>query len=90
MEDNLKLRTAQKEIETCEKELTDINEKLSGVNVEMISEKEPLIIQQTKIFREKAQTEGKLGELKVCIYYKNKNNRKTKYTTYWQINASNN
>ncbi|CAH2096295.1 unnamed protein product [Euphydryas editha] len=64
LEDNLKLRTAQKEIETCEKELADINEKLSGVNVEMISEKEPLIIQQTKIFREKAQTEGKLGELK--------------------------
>ncbi|XP_046965547.1 DNA repair protein RAD50 [Vanessa cardui] len=64
LEDNLKLRTAQKEIETCEKDLADIKEKLSGVNVDMISEKEPLIIKQTKIFREKAQTEGKLDELK--------------------------
>ncbi|XP_045773017.1 DNA repair protein RAD50 [Maniola jurtina] len=64
LEDNLKLRKAQAEIEKCEKELVEINEKLSGVNMEMIAEKEPLITKQTMIFREKAQNEGKLNELK--------------------------
>lgn len=65
LEDNLKLRKAQKEIETCEKDLAVISEKLSGVNTDMISEKGPLITEQTQIFREKAQTEGQLSELKV-------------------------
>ncbi|CAH0715635.1 unnamed protein product, partial [Brenthis ino] len=64
LEDNLKLRKAQKEIETCEKDLAVISEKLSGVNTDMISEKGPLITEQTQIFREKAQTEGQLSELK--------------------------
>ncbi|XP_047503353.1 DNA repair protein RAD50 [Pieris napi] len=64
LEDNLKLRKAQAEIETSEKELAEVNEKLSGVNTETLSEKEELISKQTKIFREKAQNEGKLGELK--------------------------
>ncbi|XP_061383704.1 DNA repair protein RAD50 [Danaus plexippus] len=64
LEDNIKLRKAETEIETCNKELVEINDKLKGVNTDMISEKEPLIMKQTKIFREKAQTEGQLEELK--------------------------
>ncbi|XP_038209625.1 DNA repair protein RAD50 [Zerene cesonia] len=67
LDDNLKLRKAQTEIETCEKDLADINEKLSGVNTEMLSQKEELISKQTKIFREKAQTEGMLGEMKESL-----------------------
>lgn len=70
LEDNLKLRKAQTEIEKCEKELVEINEKLSGINTESIAEKESLISEQTKLFREKAQTEGQLGELKVIKSYK--------------------
>ncbi|XP_049873545.1 DNA repair protein RAD50 [Pectinophora gossypiella] len=58
LEDNLKLRKAQTEIENCAKEEAEINEKLSGVNTEMLEEKGPLITQQTKLFREKAQNEG--------------------------------
>lgn len=65
LEDNLKLRNAQKECENCAKDLTEVEEKLSGVDVEMIKEKEPLIQQQTQLFKEKAETEGRLKELKV-------------------------
>ncbi|XP_048478309.1 DNA repair protein RAD50 isoform X2 [Plutella xylostella] len=64
LEDNLKLRNAQKECENCAKDLTEVEEKLSGVDVEMIKEKEPLIQQQTQLFKEKAETEGRLKELK--------------------------
>ncbi|KAG6456966.1 hypothetical protein O3G_MSEX010045 [Manduca sexta] len=64
LEDNLKLRNAQTDIENCEKEDAEINEKLNGLNRDELTEKESLISQQTKIFREKAQTEGMLSELK--------------------------
>lgn len=61
----MKLRKAQSEIEHCLKEEIENNEKMSGANMEMLTEKPALITQQTKLFREKAQTEGQLGELKV-------------------------
>ena len=64
----MKLRKALKEIESGEKDLSDINERLGGVNMDMISEKQPLITKQTQIFREKAQTEGQLGGLKVTLF----------------------
>lgn len=63
--DNLKLRNTKCEIEKCGKDDAEINEKLNGINREMLSEKEPLITQQTKLFREKANNEGKLNEMKV-------------------------
>ncbi|XP_072949132.1 DNA repair protein RAD50-like [Epargyreus clarus] len=64
LDDNLKLLTAQAGIVKHEEELKNINEKLSGVSVEMIAEKQPLLEQQTRLFREKAQNEGSLRELK--------------------------
>ncbi|XP_041979213.1 DNA repair protein RAD50 [Aricia agestis] len=67
LEDNLKLRKAQNEIESCQKELETINEKLSGMNLDSIKEKEPLIKKQTELFREKAKTEGELGGLKKTL-----------------------
>ncbi|KAI5644327.1 rad50 zinc hook motif domain-containing protein [Phthorimaea operculella] len=63
LEDNLKLRKAQTEIESCAKEEAEVNEKLSGVNADMLQEKEPLIQQQTTLFREKAQLEGRVKQM---------------------------
>lgn len=67
MVDNLKLRNTKTEIEKSQKEDTEINEKLNGINREMLTEKEPLITQQTKLFREKANIEGSLSEMRVTI-----------------------
>ncbi|KOB65036.1 DNA repair protein RAD50, partial [Operophtera brumata] len=63
--DELKDELSKQEIEKCEKEDVEINEKLSGINREMLTEKEPLITQHTKLFREKANVEGSLNEMKV-------------------------
>lgn len=63
----MKLRKAQTDIETCLREEAENNEKMNGVNMDMLEEKPALITQQTKIFREKAQTEGVLSELKVSL-----------------------
>lgn len=70
LSDNLKLRNTKSEIEKCEKDDAEINEKLSGINREVLSEKESLISQQTKLFREKANTDGSLNEMRVKITYK--------------------
>ncbi|XP_063825503.1 DNA repair protein RAD50 [Ostrinia nubilalis] len=64
LEDNMKMRKAQTEIENLLKEETENNEKMNGANMEMLTEKPALITQQTKLFREKAQNEGVLSELK--------------------------
>lgn len=68
----MKLRDTHKEIEKFQKDESEVNEKLNGINRDQLSEKEALITQQTKLFREKAQTEGGLDELKVSpnIQYK--------------------
>lgn len=66
LDDNLQLRKAQTEIENYEKEDAELNEKLNGINREELNEKQSLISQQTKLFREKATLEGRLSELKVC------------------------
>ncbi|XP_053609977.1 DNA repair protein RAD50 [Plodia interpunctella] len=67
LDKNSKLRKAQEEIEKCKVAQQKNDENMSGLNREMLSEKEPLITQQTKIFREKAQTEGKLGQLNITL-----------------------
>lgn len=63
----MKLRKAQADIENCLKEEAENNEKMNGVNMDMLEEKPALITQQTKLFREKAHTEGELSQLKVNI-----------------------
>ncbi|XP_050682085.1 DNA repair protein RAD50 [Leptidea sinapis] len=79
LEDNMKLRKAQAEVESCEKELAEVNDKLSGVDTGMLCQKEELISNQTKIFREKAQTEGKLSELKKTLQQNRAELKRTQY-----------